>query len=183
MNRRKLLLSLGATSLAFPGCLGKQTLNGTDDESSSDPNNTSKSMCDDLNRLQITCEGPENSAFDLSIPRSPSSIGEELQVQMTNSTEKTKYSGNRFKYDIQKKTDQRWQSIFWVHARPAWSDEAVEHKPGAGFTWEFEFTQGGLSRQNDTNPDYYVCNSLSEGRYRFVYFGYDTRCIAAEFMI
>ena len=140
-------------------------------------------MCDNLNRLQVTCGKVKNSALDLSILRAPSSIGEKLQVRMTNITATTKYSGNRFKYDIQSATDQGWQSVFWVGSQSAWSDEAVEHKPDTGFTWEFNFTQEGLSRQTDMNPDYYVCNPLSEGKYRFVYFGYGTRCIAEEFTI
>lgn len=99
---------------------------------------------------------------------------DELTLNLTNETTEEKYTGNRSTYDIQRRTDAGWQSIFWKPTDEVvyYHSDAVVHSPGDGFTWELLITPEGLSHQIQNGEGHLkVCSSLPAGSYRFVYHG------------
>lgn len=100
--------------------------------------------------------------------------GAEVQFTLTNESPEANESGNRSKYDVQRRSDGDWRSIFWEPADDGvgYSDELVSHSPGEGFTWEFTMDPVLLStdvRHGDGHRK--VCDPLQPGSYRFVFFG------------
>jgi len=96
-----------------------------------------------------------------------------LTVSLRNVTSKTLYTGNIGKYDVQYRTEDGWHTTFGKKDHVYWTDEAIEHEPRQGFTWQFPFTHDGISQVVD-NPGYGTCTELEAGTYRFVYWGITT---------
>lgn len=91
--------------------------------------------------------------------------GETVTVRLRNGTEEGLHTGNRWKYALQY-LDDEWLHRLWVAENYGWTDEAIGHAPGEGFTWEFTLDREGLSQ-----GPYRVCTAIRPGQYRFVYFG------------
>lgn len=88
-----------------------------------------------------------------------------VAVRLRNVASADRHTGNRRKYAIQH-LDDEWRHLLWLPANHGWTDEAVEHAPGEGFTWRFDLDREGLSAE-----PYRVCAHLREGTHRFAYFG------------
>lgn len=112
--------------------------------------------------------------FDLTLNRRELVRGDTLTPSLTNVTDAEQSTGNRKKYDIQFRGAEGWHSIFGTDGIAPWTDEAVGHQPGEGFTWELTVTQDGLTEAVDHGPAYYVCSPLEPGTYRFVFWGITT---------
>lgn len=168
MNRRQFLGLTSCLVSTTAGCLGSSTPTST-----TTPSSTASSSCrDDLDRLTVgwkVREGPlDGFALDLSTDAVPR--GGQLTVTLRNVTAGERTTGIKRKYDIERQTDSGWQSIFWKPKNAYWTDEAIAHSPGEGFTWSFTVTQRGF-RAVEGQPAYYVCAPLEPGTYRFVYWG------------
>jgi len=90
-------------------------------------------------------------------------------LENTNDAERT--TGNKRKYDIQRRTDDGWQSVYWVPETYGYNDVGIMHPPGSGFTWEFPFSREGLEQSTQFNTPYSICEPIVPGEYRFVYWG------------
>lgn len=71
-----------------------------------------------------------------------------------------------------------WQSIIRYEGHV--DDVAICHEPGEGYRWEPTLAREGFTRlredrEYEVGPDYYVCDSLEPGTYRFLYVGIDVR--------
>lgn len=177
MERRQFTRIVGGVSVAtVTGCLGGEETSSGSPESpmTSDTDNTCQS---DLERigLDMTVGSGPLDGFDLTLSNDSVSTGDTLVAKLRNVTEEQQDSGNRSKYDIQFRKDDGWQSLFWKDPYVAWTDEAISHAPGEGFTWELEVNRNGLSQSRQNGPDYHVCKALDSGSYRFVYWGLTTK--------
>lgn len=178
MIRRRFIRLAGVSWIAIvSGCLGTEPMSAGNSASPTTTDSTDDSCQSDLERIDLgwsATSGPLDG-FDLSLSAESVSTGETLVAKLKNVTEEQQDSGNRAKFDIQLRTDDGWQSIFWTDPYVAWTDEAISHPPGEGFNWEFEMTRNGLTTSRQNGPDYYVCRPLDSGRYRFVYWGLTNR--------
>jgi len=97
--------------------------------------------------------------------------GETISFRLENTADAEKTTGNKRKYDIQRRTDDAWRSVYWVPEKYGYNDVGVVHPPGTGFTWEFPLTRDGLEQPTQFNTPYSVCEPLVPGEYRLVYWG------------
>lgn len=112
------------------------------------------------------------AGFSLDLSSANVSIGKQIRATLTNVSGNNRKTGSKMEYDIQYRDNDKWRSIFGVEQKSVvYTDELVEHQPGGGFEWVFEFSQSGLSNSISKQPTYYVCHELQEGEYRFVYWG------------
>lgn len=103
------------------------------------------------------------------------SIGEDLTIDLVNATDSALTTGPKSQYAIERRTEDGsygetgspWRHVLWVPQGFSFPDETVSHEPGDGFTWEFPFTEEGLSQE-----PFQVCESLQPGEYHFTYFGF-----------
>lgn len=117
-----------------------------------------------------TADGDE-PAFALRVEQTSLAYGETLTVHLTNVSDAVQYTGNRYKYGLEVKTEAGWQDVRGsTDGNPlAYTDEAVGHRPGEGFTWRLELTEDGLLDGHTHEDRMAVCPDLSAGRYRFVF--------------
>ena len=185
MKRRRFLRMVGGGSALLSGCLssgstpvrspgsGTSPPDSTDTETGTDPDTeTGTTSCEEEydNRVRglydTVSDGPVGG-FDLSLSTETVPLGGELTARLENVTTDERDSGNKQKYLIERRTESGWQSIFWKEGYPpGWNDIAIVHGPGEGFTWTLPVTRSGLAQ-----GWYHVCEPLTTGTYRFVYFG------------
>lgn len=181
-SRRRFLRAVAglgtAASVATAGCLGlvddsasgagdgagDGTATGSPTESPHvDPARTPD--CAELRRHPIDLTGyrlhETYDGFAIDAERD----GDELVVRLRNETDEPALTGNRWKYAVQQ-LDDEWLHRLWVPRDHGWTDEAIEHAPGEGFTWAFGLDRTGLSQ-----GPFRGCTAVRPGRYRFVYFG------------
>ncbi|WP_257300560.1 hypothetical protein [Haloarchaeobius sp. FL176] len=119
----------------------------------------------------VECYG-RLAGFVLEIENGSISVGDTLVARLQNVSGETNSSGNKGKFDIQYRDLNQWRTIFGrEEVFAGWSDEGVRHDPGAGFQWELTFTQEGASDAVRHSPTYHICAPLTNGEYRFVYWG------------
>lgn len=111
------------------------------------------------------------SGFNLTISEKPVALGEMVTFRLENTSDTTQTTGNKQKFDIQRHTDNGWQSIYWAPENYAYTAVGILHRPGEGFTWRFPFTPDGLEQSTQFNTPYSVCGPLPPGEYQFVYWG------------
>jgi len=111
--------------------------------------------------------------FNLTINQRTIGIGDTITVSLRNVTDSTQMTGNKQKYDVQYRDSNGWHTIFGVVDNYVWDDMGFGHEPDRGFTWQFSFSQEGLSNLSDNNG-YVVCAPINPGTYRFVYWGITT---------
>ncbi len=108
--------------------------------------------------------------------------GDTARIQLTNVASETVNTGNRAKYNVQAYTEAGWQDVRVGDSERffGYTDEAIVHSPGDGFNWTFELTEDGIVA--DAFHDHLtVCPELSEGRYRFVFWGVIGGAVAVAF--
>lgn len=92
-----------------------------------------------------------------------------LSFELVNTSESgSRRTESEELYDIQEANEGNWTSIFCVSPEKEWNRDITWHDPGAGFTWEFDMADGKIS---DPRTDIHVDKDISQGKYRFVYFG------------
>lgn len=111
--------------------------------------------------------------FELSLDTRSIALGDTLTAHALNVTDEPQETAVKQQYDIQYQGESGWHSIFGTEMeQPAYNDLAYRHGPGEGFTWELPFTEEGLTGTSEnTAATYYVCDTLTPGAYRFVYWG------------
>lgn len=107
--------------------------------------------------------------FKLTTDKTTVSMGNTITIRLKNTSESRKTTGNKQKYDVQRQTDDGWRSIYFTSGPIMYTSEGIMHPPDAGFTWEFALSQEEPQHANQSN--YSVCEDLSPGDYRFVYWG------------
>lgn len=107
--------------------------------------------------------------FKLTASKTSVTLGDSITFRLKNTSKEQHTTGNRRKYDIQQRTDDEWQSIYWASGPVTFTDEGIILPPDDKFTWEFTLSQEGLQHAKQSN--YSVCESPSPGDYRFVYWG------------
>lgn len=155
MNRRKYLALAGGFATAVSGCLG------------------SASACRSGRKRidgEWTVERGPLAGFSLTLSTDSVARGGTITARLRNVTDENQLTGNRYDYDVQRRTDQGWRSIFHFPQTSYWTGEAVGHDPGTGFTWNLTVSKDGLQR-TEGQPEYFVCEPLELGTYRFVYSG------------
>jgi hypothetical protein len=100
--------------------------------------------------------------------------GENISFTLVNRADEERETGNRSKYDIQRHTNDSWQSVFWKQTdpHPFYHSDLILHPPGEGFAWEFTLTSEALSHEIENGTGHLaVCDPLQPGTYRFVFHG------------
>lgn len=111
------------------------------------------------------------AGFDLTLDTQTVALGDTLTCKFQNITNGENESGNKKKYDLQYNAESGWHTVFGSKREEVYrTDGAVKHEPSSGFTWEFSFTQEGISNIVE-NDEYYACGPIKAGSYRFVYWG------------
>jgi hypothetical protein len=185
LSRRNLLgLSALGFSTALAGCIQSDVTTDTStpsqtttstmsiEDGHAGPANFCSGEYSSFNPLWVVQDSSQLAGFDLTLDPRTLTFGDMLRVSLRNVTDDTLYSGNIGKYDVQYRGSDGWHTIFGKIDHLSWTDEAILHKPNHGFTWEFPFTQDGLS--NVVDNGYGVCAPLNPGTYRFVYWGITT---------
>ncbi len=136
---------------------------------------TDSTACEEaLQRLPSKVNGVEYGSlngFSLTANRTTLSIGDSIVFRLRNETDTETITGNRHKFDVQRRLDDEWRSIYWMSDSASYTDMGYGQQPGEGFTWRFALTRQGLEHTSQTNPPYRVCEALVPGDYRFVYWG------------
>jgi hypothetical protein len=110
----------------------------------------------------------------LTVSEEPVPLGGTLTVRLTNTTDEEQCTAIKADYDIQRETATAWQSIIRYEGHV--DGVAICHKPGEGYRWELTLAREGFTRLREdreykVGPDYYVCDPLQPGTYRFLYLG------------
>jgi len=116
-------------------------------------------------RYDTVSEGPVDG-FDLTLSTETVPLSGELTVQLENVATDKRVTESKQKYLIERRTDPGWQSIFRGPPEATRGLDAIHHPPGEVYTWTLPVTQSGLAY-----GWYHVCEPLTTGTYRFVYFG------------
>ena len=112
-----------------------------------------------------------HSGLELTASAETIAIGDEITFSVRNVSDEPVDVGNIHKYNINRQTDDGWESIFQTPEK-AWYDDLETLLPGAGYDWPFTFTQQGLERDHPpADVSYHVCSPLEPGTYSFVFFG------------
>lgn len=106
--------------------------------------------------------------FELFIRKAPATRGDVFEAEVLNVRQNRADIGIKGKFDVQYRGSTGWHSV--LAADSAWNDLAYRFEPGEGHTWKFPFTEEGI-RDASERPEYLVCDELSAGEYRFVYWG------------
>lgn len=190
MNRRQILGTTAGVLAILSGCAESRSASQRTDSPTDSPTmtetpthsptetETSTEPCQrDLKRItgEWAVETGELGGFKLTVSEKSVPLGGTLTVRLTNTTDEERDSGIKAKYDIQRETATDWQSIIRYEGG-GWEDPAIGHEPGEGYRWELTLAQDGFSRlredrERELGPDYYVCDPLEPGTYRFLYFG------------
>ncbi|QLG63726.1 hypothetical protein [Halorarum salinum] len=176
MNRRTILGTTGGLLMTLSGCSDRLSASSdTDTRTSSTATGTPTTPCDrELKHIttERTVETGTLEGFELTLSEGSVPLAGTLTVRLTNTTDEERDSGIKSKYDVQRRTDAGWRSVFRYDG-PGWEDLAVGHDPGEGYRWELTLTEDGLTRprEEELGPAYYVCDPIEAGVYRFLYFG------------
>lgn len=177
MKRRSVLGATGCLLMTLSGCSSRLSASSDTDTrtSSSTATGTPTAPCErELKHIttEWTVETGTLEGFELAVSEESVPLGGTITVRLTNTTDEERNSGIESKYDVQRRTDAGWRSVFRYEG-PGWEDLAVGHDPGEGYRWELTLTEDGLSRprEDELGPAYYVCDPLDPGTYRFLYFG------------
>lgn len=187
-RRRFLVGALAGLATVGTGCTDTTGSNSTTNQGSRsrteiDPQRTTASTatrgaestaCEEaLQRLPSMVDEVEYGSlngFSLTTNRTALSIGDSVVFRLRNETGTEAMTGNRHKFDVQRRLDGEWRSIYWSDGA-SYTDMGYGQQPGEGFTWRFTLTRQGLKHTSGTNPPYSVCEPLVSGEYRFVYWG------------
>ncbi|WP_135822541.1 hypothetical protein [Halostella litorea] len=109
--------------------------------------------------------------FALRVDELAADPGDEVVVTLTNVSEAERHTGNRYKYNLQVRTEAGWQD---VRGSPdgsplEYTDEAVSHAPGEGFEWRLPMSADGVVEGHVNERSLAVCPGLPAGRYRFAF--------------
>jgi len=192
MERRRFLAYAGGVGTLGSGCLGRGSKPAQSAEPATRSPTSTETPADpcrgDFDRIGYSGrvkQGP-SGVFDLSVSSDSVPLGGQLTVRLENvgntpQTTEEAVTGIKNKYIIERRTGDGWQSVFWEADRETavWNDEGIRHAPGEGFTWDLTVTRSGLEQ-----GFYHVCEPLTAGTYRFVYFGMDDdRALGVEFAV
>lgn len=167
MERRR-FLGLAAGVVAGPGCLG--TGAGSGSEATDGGPSTSTQGCAGVEPIEArwTVRTGSLAGFSLTLSDAVVPRGSDLTVALTNTADERRVSGNKQKYDVQRRTDGEWRSILSKPRDVVFTDEGISHAPSTGFDWELTISPSGLVT---ADAPFVVCDELDPGRYRFVYWG------------
>ena len=166
-NRREFLGATSGLLLPLSGCI---TNAGSRSTVTSEPSPAAcREMLKPLGKDYLVREGAL-AGFSISLVDDSIRLGDQLTARLRNTSETVRTTGNRWQFDIQRRTNGAWNSIYSIPETGYWTDIAIEHSPEGGYTWELTFTSDGLS-PDESQPTYYVCEPVTAGTYRFVYWG------------
>lgn len=165
-RRRHLLAAVGA-AVAGTGCLdGPSGRTGDPDVGCEDRDRWDLSFGDDLRY-------GENSGFALAVSPRTVAFGESVSFELRNESDARRHTGVDELHAFQVRGDGDWENVL---ARPAGFDGAAHgHDPGEGFEWSVEITRTGIA-----GSYHEICEPLTAGTYRFVYFGLPDRGTATS---
>jgi len=189
-NRRSVIKTVGVMGVGgLVGCTGRDRKGSRSTISPSEPDHsatdtsvettTHPEECDlDYERVNAytdyTTLTEQLNGFILRRSKASVQRGETISFHLTNKSDEEKNTGNNSKYDIQHRTDDGWQSIFWKQPDNLvmHEDDAILHPPEEGFVWVFTVTRDALSREIEHGSGHLeVCAPLLSGSYRFVFHG------------
>ncbi len=113
--------------------------------------------------------------FALRIDATSYEYGETATVSLTNLTTRWLTTGNKYRYNFQRQTEDGWQDVRVTQDVESigFTDEGILHPPLEGFEWEIELTEDGLPNRAPHENQFDVCPELQSGRYRFVFWDRD----------
>lgn len=107
-------------------------------------------------------------AWEMRITETAVSHGDSIQIRLKNVTGDTRARHANSKYNIQVETESGWQDVRTYESREQWGPHpAVIRNQDPGEVYEWEFTMNEEELAGD------VCPPLQNGRYRFVYYGFE----------
>lgn len=177
MDRRRFVASAGTAGVAaVAGCLGG---GGGHVRPDGDPETVPAALsCDDetferhyRNYEESDVRWGDGERFSLRVDGRAFERGETVGISLRNASLWFEETGNRDKYYLELRTDAGWEEVRgWADGTPRpYNDDAVTHRPGAGFDWQIEMTADGVLDATTYGDRLRVCPALEAGRYRFVY--------------
>ncbi|MEF8840192.1 MAG: hypothetical protein V5A62_01010 [Haloarculaceae archaeon] len=98
-------------------------------------------------------------------------FGDDITFCLRNVSEESLHVGTDGNYTIQKRHDDDWRNVFSTEAGMGWDGSAQRVDPNeVAFTWTFTVTETGF-----VDARYELCNPLTVGEYRFVYWALPDR--------
>ncbi len=156
MERREVIGLTGGVVLPITsGCLGENQEDTMAD-------NCKSPIQDAVGTVSIVGESTDNLAIAANIQES------RVEITIRNTTEDSSvYTESKELYDIQKKINGNWSSIFCVVSSRDWDRGMVEHKPRSGYQWNIS-TEGDYT---DEREGIDLRESITDSNFRFIYFG------------
>lgn len=186
MRRRTILGHIAGSSIVtVAGCLSSTEPTGENEDRGDDGLNRNGDSpppleCEEHEEFERHAAGFEedelkwehSGTWELTINADTFRHGDTAQITLLNTSAEEQQTGNRYKYNIQVKTQAGWQDVRgWPDGRSLpYSDEGIIHEPEEGFEWTLPLTRDGLLNGHPHEDDLVVCPELPEGQYRFVYF-------------
>lgn len=171
-----------------------QTPEPTDSPTPEEVPVTTPPACDgSLTRLDRPSESVsygQVNGFELTASADTVARGEDIgfTLMWVESTGEDPTTGNDEMFTIDQKAENGWQSIYRIRDPPnaGWTSLAHpapsnESPPVSWFEWSFTATQDGLAHSTQFNVPYAVCEPLTTGTYRFVYWGLDEAAVGYQF--
>ena len=175
-----------STSNSISTSAGTETTSNGETQSMTDES-TSTATCESgLRRLDIDFPANfelayhEGFGFELSAAPDTVAVGEELTIELRNTTDEPQTTGPKAQYAIERQVEDGWRHVLQVPEAYTLPDTTVTHQLGEGFAWRFPVDQEGFS----AGP-YTVCAPLQSGTYHFTYWGFpdSMRGLTIEFEI
>lgn len=191
MNRRDYLAAVATGALAsLSGCASSAAAveppgvrdRGTAGTERSDDD--WRCIKEDPDRLYLVDGVGSVQGLTLETDRSTYERGDAMTVTLTNESDRTIDVGRKERYDVQRRVDGEWQSIFYGRfgVRVFVGDSLP---PGDEIQWELRLTAKALSRRD--RGTLMVCEPIQPGRYRFAHVGHDVdedaNAVATEFEV
>ncbi|QCD66776.1 MULTISPECIES: hypothetical protein [Halomicrobium] len=193
MDRRKFVAQICTGSVLISGCIStnntpsmrdntpiKDTDRGTNADNNGTPN------CSEVDRFERVDNVvySEHNGLQIQSNRDSVSLGDDIAISLVNISNSEKGTGHNGKYTIEKKIGSEWHPIYESKEQILWTSVEKIHKPGSGFTWEFNLSREGMKHSMDGLT---LCQNIIKGTYRFIYFGINeerrVQAIAEEFTV
>lgn len=113
--------------------------------------------------------GDEGGPWELRVDRTSVERGGEMTIRLTNISDEKRYRGSHGHFNLQLNTSVGWQEVrVWDEDEGGYPQpDVLRHQgPGESYEWNLEVSEDGIPGK--------VCPGLPEGRYRFVYYGFES---------
>lgn len=112
--------------------------------------------------------GDDGGPWELRVDRTSVERGGGLAIRITNISDEKRYRESHGHFNLQVNSSVGWQEVrVWDEDEGYPRPDVIRHQsPGESYKWNLEVSKDGIPGK--------VCPGLPEGRYRFVYYGFES---------